>query len=201
MFERYSEPARRTLFFARYELTALGGGSIEPLHVLLALLREQGRVVGQVLAQWNVQLPELRRQLRDRAERGPKIPTSVEVPFADSTKRALNFAAEEADRLLYSTIEPEHLLLAILRGDDPIAAAGLKAYGMTLDAARVRVAAATNEPPSTPQQDPTEAALHIDRITVLSRALADAQPGSADARNLVDSIDEELEMLRMMLRS
>jgi hypothetical protein len=49
MFERYTELARRTLFFARYEATQLGGTSIEPEHVLLGLLRESGPVVGPIL--------------------------------------------------------------------------------------------------------------------------------------------------------
>jgi len=39
MFERYTEPARRTLFFARYEATTVGGAAIEPEHLLLGLLR------------------------------------------------------------------------------------------------------------------------------------------------------------------
>ena len=201
MFERYSEPARRVLFFARYELTALGGTTIEPLHVLLGLLRERAGVTGRILAQWNVQVPELRRQLQGGAESGPKVPASVEVPFAASAKRVLNFAAQEADQLRNPTIEPEHILLALLRENDPIAAASLTAYGMTLDAARERTAAAMHEPPPPqPERDPAEAAVHMDRIAVLSRALAKAQPGSTEARNLVDAIDGELMTLRELLR-
>ena len=40
MFERYTERARRVLFFARYELSALGGNTIETDHILLCILRE-----------------------------------------------------------------------------------------------------------------------------------------------------------------
>ena len=39
MFERYSESARRALFFARYALTELGGPAIEPEHIVLGVLR------------------------------------------------------------------------------------------------------------------------------------------------------------------
>ena len=40
MFERYTEVARRTIFFARYEASVFGSPYIETEHLLLALLRE-----------------------------------------------------------------------------------------------------------------------------------------------------------------
>ena len=38
MFERYTERARRVLFFARYEASQLGSISIETEHLLLGLM-------------------------------------------------------------------------------------------------------------------------------------------------------------------
>src|SRR5437588_5014413 len=40
MFERYTEPARRTIFYARYEASTLGSEYIQTEHLLLGLLRE-----------------------------------------------------------------------------------------------------------------------------------------------------------------
>ena len=40
MFERYTEPARRVIFFARYEASQCAAPAIEPEHVLMGLLRE-----------------------------------------------------------------------------------------------------------------------------------------------------------------
>ena len=40
MFERYTEPARRLIFFARYEAAQLGGAAIDTEHLLPGLLRE-----------------------------------------------------------------------------------------------------------------------------------------------------------------
>ena len=40
MFERYTERARRVIFFARYEASQLGSNSIETEHLLLGLIRE-----------------------------------------------------------------------------------------------------------------------------------------------------------------
>jgi ATP-dependent Clp protease ATP-binding subunit ClpC len=43
MFERYTEGARRTIFFARYEAAQIGPAYIETEHILLGLLREDRR--------------------------------------------------------------------------------------------------------------------------------------------------------------
>ncbi len=40
MFERYTEKARRVIFFARYEASQFGTPAIEPEHLLLGLLKE-----------------------------------------------------------------------------------------------------------------------------------------------------------------
>ncbi|MFZ0862910.1 MAG: Clp protease N-terminal domain-containing protein [Candidatus Sulfotelmatobacter sp.] len=44
MFERYTEIARRVIFFARYEASQFGSPYIETEHLLLGLLREDSRV-------------------------------------------------------------------------------------------------------------------------------------------------------------
>jgi len=41
MFERYTEKARRVIFFARYEASQFGAPAIEPEHLLLGLMRRQ----------------------------------------------------------------------------------------------------------------------------------------------------------------
>jgi len=40
MFERYTEKARRVVFFARYEASLVGSQAIQAEHILLGLLRE-----------------------------------------------------------------------------------------------------------------------------------------------------------------
>src|SRR2546422_2750968 len=41
MFERYTEKARRVIFFARYEASQYGAAFIESEHLLLGLLRDR----------------------------------------------------------------------------------------------------------------------------------------------------------------
>jgi ATP-dependent Clp protease ATP-binding subunit ClpC len=49
MFERYTEKARRVIFFARYEATQYGNPYIETEHLLLGLFREDRRLAQKFL--------------------------------------------------------------------------------------------------------------------------------------------------------
>src|SRR5690349_21009903 len=102
MFERYTERARRVLFFARYEASEIGTGGIEPEHLLLGLIREHKGVAYRMLQQAQVSLERLRSDVTGRMSTpAEKLPTSVEVPFSGAAKRTLQFAAAEADRLAH----------------------------------------------------------------------------------------------------
>src|SRR5688500_1667086 len=130
MFERYTENARRTLFFARYEASHLGSPSIEPHHLLLGVIREGHELTARIFAEAAVSLPELRRQIEQIPPPRRSIFVSVEIPFSADTKRALHAAAEEADRLLHDHVGPEHLLLGLLRVEESGAARLLTEEGL-----------------------------------------------------------------------
>ena len=49
MFERYTEKARRVIFFARYEASQYGSPSIETEHLLLGLMREDKGLTNRFL--------------------------------------------------------------------------------------------------------------------------------------------------------
>jgi enamine deaminase RidA (YjgF/YER057c/UK114 family) len=149
MFERYTERARRVLFFARYEASATASLSIEPEHLLLALIRERVEPV----VQSNVPVETIRSALADRAANHP-VPTSVEIPFGAETKRVLQSAAEEADGLEHFHIDAEHLLLGILVDGRSTAASVLMAQGISLETLRKQVSdRGKNLPASTGPSD------------------------------------------------
>jgi ATP-dependent Clp protease ATP-binding subunit ClpC len=64
MFERFDEPARRTLFFARYEATKLGARSIETEHMLLGLIRDAGGHAAAMLSA--LPLVDIREELEGK---------------------------------------------------------------------------------------------------------------------------------------
>ena len=105
MFERYTERARRVLFFARYEASQLGSMSIETEHLLLGLIREGKGLTSRIFARSHLSLENIRKEIEGRTVFREKVSTSVEIPFSAETKRVLQFAAEEADRLLHNARE------------------------------------------------------------------------------------------------
>jgi ATP-dependent Clp protease ATP-binding subunit ClpA len=130
MFERYTEKARRTIFFARYEASQLGSAYIESEHILLGLLREDWSLLQRLLP--NLSTASLREQLTSRLPRGASIPTSVDLPLSKEGKNILSHAAEEADRLADSNIGTEHLLLGLLREPETYSAQLLTQNGAKL---------------------------------------------------------------------
>ncbi|MDQ3256655.1 MAG: hypothetical protein M3R15_22655, partial [Acidobacteriota bacterium] len=60
MFERYTEKARRVIFFARYEASQFGAPAIEPEHLLLGLMREDKTLTARFLLRAQANLEVIR---------------------------------------------------------------------------------------------------------------------------------------------
>jgi quercetin dioxygenase-like cupin family protein len=140
MFERYTEQARKTLFFARDETSQLGHFSIETEHLVLALLRMNEGIAGGIFERHHIGLEDVRRDIESRRAFQEKLSSSIEIPFSAECKRALQFAAEEADRLSHRDIGAQHLLLGVLREEGSSGASILVSRGLTLELAREDVA-------------------------------------------------------------
>jgi uncharacterized protein YbbC (DUF1343 family) len=143
MFERYTEKARRVIFFARYEASQFGAHRIEPEHLLLGLLREDKGLTSRFFRQGGAAagvLEAIRGEVEGRTLLQEKIATSVELPLAPETKRVLAYAHEESDRLQHRHIGTEHLLLGLLREDRSMAAEILYERGLRLNAVRDELA-------------------------------------------------------------
>jgi len=156
MFERYTERARRVLFFARYESSECGSVSIEPTHMLLGLVRENQGLAAQIFSRAGLGAEEVRAEVEKLIGLREKIAKNVEIPFADRSKRLLLSAAEEADRLSHKSIGAPHLLLGLLRLDDEPVVAYLRDHGVTLDSAREQVAKGwgDEDQPASPKHAP-----------------------------------------------
>ncbi len=135
MFERYTEAARRSVFFARYEASQFGSKYIEAEHLLLGLLRESADVYRPLFQ--SPDAPEaIRKEYDERLPRLPAVSTSVDLPLSHQARRALAYAAEEAERLGHMHIGVEHLMLGMMREAGSVAEATLRRHGMTLEALR-----------------------------------------------------------------
>ena len=110
MFERYTEKARRVIFFARYEASQFGSPYIETEHLLLGLLREDKALTNRFLRS-HASVESIRKQIEGHTTIREKVSTSVDLPLSNECKRVLAYAAEEAERLSHRHIGTEHLLL------------------------------------------------------------------------------------------
>src|SRR6266700_621107 len=97
MFERYTERARRVIFFARYEASQFGSTTIETEHFLLGLIRED-KTLGQFLP-LSTPLTKIREHIERFVEIREKVSTSIDLPLSDECKRILAHGAKEAERL------------------------------------------------------------------------------------------------------
>ncbi len=141
MFERYTEKARRVIFFARYEALQFGSQTIAPEHVLLGLMREDKTMSARFFQSRSaLSVEKMRREIEERSVIKDKIPQSAELHLAPETKKVLAFAHEESDRLQNGHIGTEHLLLGLLRQESSMAAEILHEYGLTLESVREEVA-------------------------------------------------------------
>ena len=192
MFERYTERARRVLFFARYEASQLGSVSIETEHLLLGLIREGKGLTSRIFARSEVALDSVRKEIEGRTVLREKVSTSVDIPFSAETKRALQHAAEEADRLLHTYIGTEHLLLGILREDRSLAASILMEKGLRLNNVREDVVSLLSEKSAAPPR-PKEAPL----LAEFSRDLTEA--ASRKALDPLIGREEEVERVQQVL--
>jgi hypothetical protein len=139
MFERYTEKARRVIFFARYEASNFGSPYIETEHLLLGILREDKALTSRVLRSGS-SVESIRQQIEGLSTVREKISTSVDLPLSNECKRVMAYAAEEAERLAHKHIGCEHLFLGLLREQKSLAARLLAERGVRIEEVRVSVA-------------------------------------------------------------
>jgi ATP-dependent Clp protease ATP-binding subunit ClpC len=144
MFERYTEKARRVIFFARYEASQFGSPYIETEHLLLGLLREDKALSNRFLRS-HASVESIRKQIEAHTTIREKVSTSVDLPLSNECKRVLAYAAEEAERLSNKHIGTEHLLLGLLREEKCFASEILLERGLRLSTVRDELAKTTQE--------------------------------------------------------
>jgi hypothetical protein len=145
MFERYTERARRVIFFGRYEASQFGSTTIETEHLLLGLLREDRNLANRFVG-GHVSAEQIRQEAQVRIPMREKVATSIDLPLSNECKRILAYAAEEAERLRHRHIGTEHLFLGILREANCGAAQILNGHGLKLEAIREELARSIAEP-------------------------------------------------------
>jgi ATP-dependent Clp protease ATP-binding subunit ClpC len=180
MFEKYTEKARRVIFFARFEASQFGSPYIETEHLLMGILREDKALTNRFLRS-HASVQSIRKQIEGHTTILAAVSTSVDLPLSNECKRVLAYAAEEALRLEHKHIGTEHVLLGLLREERCFAAEllserGVKLLALREDLARVAHTAATRGPEGSVSltesfKDLTQAAMDGQLEPILGRDL------------------------------
>jgi ATP-dependent Clp protease ATP-binding subunit ClpA len=147
MFERYTEKARRAVFFARYEASQLGSRQIDAEHLLLGLLREDKGLAQALFHSPAAAIAAIRKEIEEYLGTDEMTSTSIDLPLSPGAKRALSLAAEESDKLQHRAIHTDHLLLGLIKEGQSMASKLLSEHGLTAE----KVVAYINEKKELPQ--------------------------------------------------
>jgi len=141
MFQRFTEKARRVIFYARYEASQYGSSHIESEHLLLGLWREDKALLWHFMDKAGSAV-DIRAEIEKRVTRGECFSTSIEVPLAVDCQKIFTLAVDESDRLGHPHVGTEHLLLGILLLESSIASKILTETGIKLEPLRAQLAKA-----------------------------------------------------------
>ena len=164
MFERYTESARRVIFFATREATQFGSPSIETEHVLLGLIREDENLMNRFLRNHS-SVESVRKEIEGRTVIREKVSTSIDLPPSNECKLIIAYAAEEAERLNSYHIGTEHVLLGIFRVEKCVAAEILRERGLRLNAIREELARVGMPPEMQVRAEPPKSSVVSDANT------------------------------------
>src|SRR2546421_1911289 len=114
MWQRFTERARRVVYFAQEEAARFGENSVGTEHLLLGLAREEDSVAGRILiGRLGIPLGNIRSAVEKQISRGPGI-VGQDMQLTPRAKQMIDLAYEEARRLNNNYIGSEHLLLGLI---------------------------------------------------------------------------------------
>ncbi len=135
----FTPRVRRVLYFAREEAARLHHDYLGTEHLLLGIVREGEGVAATVLRELAIDLDSIREHVEAYVARGSYSASMKETQWTPRAKTVLELAREEARILHHQYIGTEHLLLALIREGEGVAAKALRDLDVDLRTARETV--------------------------------------------------------------
>jgi ATP-dependent Clp protease ATP-binding subunit ClpB len=132
--DRLTEKSQEALSGALSLAAENGQQGVEPEHLLLALLTQEGGLTRPLLRAAGADAAALEAQVASAVERFPKVSGGTEPYLSQALRRVLDDAWKEAEKLKDEYVSTEHLLLA-MAPLAPLAGAGVTRDAL-LDALR-----------------------------------------------------------------
>lgn len=138
MWQRFSESARKVVFYAQEEAQKFGDNYVSTEHLLLGLLRERDCTACRAIQELGVPLKQIQETIESQMASKGIHPVS-DMSLTPRAKRTIDLAYECARELNDNFIGTEHLLLGLIRERDGLAARVLVLLHLTEERVRVQI--------------------------------------------------------------
>jgi ATP-dependent Clp protease ATP-binding subunit ClpC len=129
--EKFTEQAQEALALSQEIVRQYHHSQWDVEHILLALLRQERGLAGEILAELGIDVEAMRRQVEAALEKSPKVAYEAGQIYATPrVAQLLSKAGDEAKRLKDEFIGVEHLLVAMVGEERGGAAAILHRMGV-----------------------------------------------------------------------
>jgi len=143
--ERFTEKAQEALQAAARDAQERQQQAIEPEHLLLALVRQEGGIARPLLEAAGASIPGLQAALVSRVERLPRVQGAGQAYLSTELARTLQQSEAEAESLKDDYVSTEHILLAL--AEQPLLRdAGITRDGLLQALRRVRGSQRVTDP-------------------------------------------------------
>jgi ATP-dependent Clp protease ATP-binding subunit ClpC len=177
----FTPRVRKVLFHAREEAGRLRHDYIGTEHLLLGLVREGDGVAADALRNLGVELESIAHAVESSVRPGSAGPTVGEMPFTPRAKTVLELAREEARLLKHQYIGTEHLMLALIREGEGVAANVLKDAGLGAKKVKAEILRILGGPPEQRAASQQEAKADTPALDQFGRDLTEyASKGQLD---------------------
>ena len=138
MFERFTEAGRQVIVLAQDEARELGHSYIGTEHLLLGVLRDEEGLAARLLASFGAELEEVRKQVTTIVGQSDG-PVVGQIPFTARAKKVMELSLRESIGLRDNVVGPEHVVLALARVEDGVAARVMQGFGADAYSVRQRL--------------------------------------------------------------
>ena len=156
IFDRFTERAQKVMVYSQEEAVRMNYNYIGTEHILLGILREGEGIAARVLKSKGIDLAAVRNQVEAIIGKGQQKVAQV-IGYTPRTKTILELSVDEARSLGQNYIGTEHLLLALIREGEGVAAQILMAMGLNFNSIRQEIIELLDSEGSKNKSDPASA--------------------------------------------
>ncbi len=128
MNEMFTEAARKAIEYARDEASRLKHDYIGTEHLLLGLVRLGEGRAAETIVNLGLELEDLKASIEEVVQPSGGTMTMGQLPLTARAKKTLEVSGQEARALKSKDIDTEHILLALLKDEEGVAAQVLSTY-------------------------------------------------------------------------